>query len=216
MIYVIAPPGCYGTYISRCLYHYTNLGFVPGWSMTFDSTGSSHDFRAVIPHAAAEISNLHQDLWSEMLSSDQDHTVVIYADLDHRLDYYDNQYRKQDGSDLVKHLLMSLSRHEIRQKLLEQWNYQGSIRQAPRWIMREFLSFWLAHGWHDGYNIEKYMCIPHAVSFCCEGLFKADWPAFIGTLCNTLDLELLETKENMQRFSWYTTSMRSFSTGLHR
>ena len=197
MITVISPPGCYGTYISRCLYHYTNLGFVPGWTMSFDSTGSSHDFRKVKQNAASKISNQHRDLWSEM-SFDQHQTVIAYADMAHLLDYYDNQFVKQEASDLVRHLLMSLSRFEIRKKLFEQWHYRGPIREAPRWIMREFLSLWLTHSWQSGYNIATYIKVPHAVEFCCEDLFKADWPAMLGAMCNTLNLDLLETAENIQ------------------
>jgi hypothetical protein len=165
--------------------------------MSFDITGSSHDFRKIKQNATDKISNQHKHCWAEM-SFDQHQTVVAYADMAHRLDYYDNQFVKQDASNLVRHLLMNLSRHEIRKKLLEQWAYQGPIKDAPRWIMREFLSLWLTDSWQDGYNIDTYIKIPHAVEFCCEDLFKVDWPAMIDVMCNTLNLDLLETVENIQ------------------
>lgn len=197
MVSVIAPPGCYGTYISRCLYHYTDLGFIPGWSMTFDSTGSSHDFRQIKQNAASGVCNMHQDRWSE-ISFDQKQIVIAYADSAHQLDYYNNQFTKQTGSDLTQHLLMHLSKQEITHKLLEQWHYNGPLHLVPRWIMREFLSFWLDHSWQDGYNVEKYVSIPHAVAFCCEDLSDTNWQLLLTQICNILDLELLETADNIQ------------------
>lgn len=209
MINVIAPPGCFGTYISRCLYHYTNLGFSAGWQMDFDAAGSSHAFRSINTDKIQKPANLHHD-WSKM-PNDKSNNVVIYAHADHRLDYYDNQFIKQDKGRLINHLLLSFTMDEISHKLQTQWGYVGPLNEEiPRWIAREFISFWLKHTLEDGYDKSKYLDLPHVKSFCCQDLFERDCFMMLSDLCHALNLDLIETSENVRHNHMTFLSVQRF------
>lgn len=199
MINVIAPPGCYGTYISRCLYHYTHLGFTAGWTMDFDPVGSSHSFRTIqTDNKIKNLRNLHHNGFKK-ISTDKSNNIVVNADTDHLLDYYDNQFIKQDKGLLVSHLLKSFTIDEISHKLETQWGYVDPLNEAiPSWIAREFISFWLQDNLANGYDKSKYLDLPHIKSFSCQDLFEQNYFTTIWNLCDTLNLELLETSDNVQ------------------
>ena len=45
MITIVYPPGCYGHYIVKCLYYYTDLKNSNDEIFKFNENGSSHDIR---------------------------------------------------------------------------------------------------------------------------------------------------------------------------
>jgi hypothetical protein len=153
MIKVCFPPGCYGTYITRCLYNYTNLrprNFIP---LEFDSNGSSHIHRD--DKEANEV--IQWSHYNDALLNDTSQLLVILPDQLHYLDYYNNQFVKQHEKELISYIEGQLSPDEIKQKLKSGWNYTEPLnQQIPSWILREFFSFWIMDCLQNGYSLKNY------------------------------------------------------------
>lgn len=179
MINIIAAPGCYGTYVARCLHHYTTKD--SDYQFNFDQAGSSHAFRAV----SADIKTAKLMHWSgeDYSHINKEITIIITADHNHQLDYFDNQYYKQSLGDLAEYLTQTLGIDKIQEQLKNGWGYTESFdHNTPRWIIREYLSFCLVSAWQAGYDNTKYLSVPHVHDFCCEDL----WNTSIWDLVNTL------------------------------
>lgn len=169
MINVIAPPGCYGTYIARCLHHYTSMS--NDYCLDFDQNGSSHAFRKIDSNIK-KTSLLH---WDSVQEIDGNTTIIITGDVDHYLDYYDNQFYKQSQGDLIEYLVITLGLDTIQQRLAQGWGYTDCFDiRVPSWIIREYCSFWITDSWAHGYNNRRYLSAPHTYSFCCEELWSTD------------------------------------------
>ena len=152
MIKIIFAPGCYGTYLSRCIYQYTNLNQEEYQSFDFDSTGSSHDFRSN-SYAKKIILCEHIDQYSSATKLDSDQLVVILPEPDHLLDYYNNQFVKQEKSQVVSYILKQFDQQTIKEKLRKNWDYIGLFDETvPRWILREWFSFWIQECLTTGAN----------------------------------------------------------------
>jgi hypothetical protein len=194
MIKVLYPPGCYGTYVARCLYNWTSLRSEPYEPFTFDSTGSSHVYRessaarqAVI---CGHLDNLRMDF--------QDVLVTIMPESEHRLDYYDNQFHKQNQKHLVDFITSQLSQDEIHHKLKHQWNYDKKFDETcPRWILREFFSFWIADCLEQGYSQKHYASVPSAFSFTTKDIFLNFLNTF-NHMCDALKLQIDLDASQMQ------------------
>jgi hypothetical protein len=153
MIKVCFPPGCYGTYFSRCLYNYTNLRVGKFTPFIFDDVGSSHLHRTNL-EASTVIQCLH---FSNNLITDNSRKLVILPSPLHYLDYYNNQFVKQNKKQLIYYIKEQLSAKEIKTKLESGWNYtQEFDENAPIWILREFFSFWIVDCFKDGYSLQDY------------------------------------------------------------
>lgn len=168
---ILYPPGCYGNYVARCIYHYTTLG--PGTQVMFDfdSEGSSHVFRDdVLAQQSIECGHP-----GTMSITDHDAVVAILPDDRHCLDYYNNQFAKQNHADIVHHLQLQLPKEEIQSKL-RSWNYyQLFDSRVPTWILREFLSFWMTDSWRQAYNRDSMLSASHIqieAEMIIEGPFK--------------------------------------------
>jgi hypothetical protein len=169
MVKIIFAPGCYGTFLSKCLYSLTNLtGQKQETEFRFDSNGSSHDFRREMKgQSYIECGHPH------IISYDnQDKLVVVLPCNDHRLDYYSNQFCKQDREQIVSYLYKMFSPQEIKYKLTSYWNYRNDLSEdTPRWLLREWCSFWLEDCLSSGYNIDTYKTIPAHVYINTLDLF---------------------------------------------
>lgn len=169
MINIIFPPGCYGTYITRCLYNYTNLRNVLFTEFEFDSAGSSHYHREN-SHARSVIQAKHVDTF------DHDPTiqlVVVAPCVEHSLDYYNNQFFKNCHGQLIQYITNQMSTAEINHKLSHQWNYHGELDTAvPCWIMREWCSYWIADALDSSYNTTTYHVLDSIVKISTKDIFE--------------------------------------------
>lgn len=139
MIKVYFPPGCYGTYVARCIYNYTNLREEPFVGFAFSNTGDSHQHRDKLV-AKSTIKQGH----IETLGSAKDDVVVILPCASYKLDYFNNQFFKQQHGKLIEHISSMLETAAIEYKLATHWGYHGKFDETvPKWIMREWCSFWI-------------------------------------------------------------------------
>jgi hypothetical protein len=198
MINIIFPPGCYGTYITRCLYNYTNLRNVLFTEFEFDSAGSSHYHREN-SHARSVIQAKHVDTF------DHDPTiqlVVVVPCVEHSLDYYNNQFFKNSHGQLIQYITAQMTTAEIKHKLRHQWNYHGEFNESvPHWIMREWCSYWIADALDSAYNTTTYHVLDSIVKISTKDIFEN----YIETLTKivaaleltfTIDQEVINTQHN--------------------
>lgn len=170
MIKILFPPGCYGTYFSRCLYSYTSLSSNNATNFDFDTTGSSHKFRKnQLANSLIWFGHLNT-----FVSEPEDKIITILPDSNHCLDYYNNQFIKQEKGALISYLKSQISEDDIKYKLSTYWNYKSITldNQIPTWILREWFSFWIQHCWNDGYNIDPYKQIPSILQISTQDIFK--------------------------------------------
>ena len=151
MINVLFPPGCYGSFLARCIYTFSDLDPTPFKSFTFDETGSNHLIRK------------NQDLKSKITTAHLDTyvpgkpTVCILPEYNHRLDYYNNQFTKQHYGVVISYIQSQFSTNEINNKLTTGWNYKNNLStNTPKWILREWCSFWLTSCLDQIYSNKKY------------------------------------------------------------
>lgn len=169
MIKILFPPGCYGTYFSRCLYSYTSLSSGNATNFDFDTTGSSHEFRK------NQLTNslIWRGHLNTFVSKSEDKIITILPDSNHCLDYYNNQFIKQEKGALISFLQSQIGEVEIKNKLLQHWNYQSNtLKQIPTWILREWFSFWIEHCWNVGYSIDSYKQIPSDLQISTQDIFE--------------------------------------------
>jgi hypothetical protein len=170
MINVFFPQGCYGTYVTRCLYNYTNLRSGLFKKFDFDSTGSSHKHRTdTFAHSVIKCGHLGTTLnYDPAIQS-----VVIVPCADHYLDYYNNQFVKNAHGQLIEYIKTHYSLAEIEHKLATQWNYNGKFDEnVPRWIMREWCSFWINDVLEISYAPTKYLELNSASQLTTQDIFK--------------------------------------------
>lgn len=196
MINVVFPPGCYGHYLSNCVYHYTNLNKEQP-NIEFDHNGSSH---AIRKHNNV-IRCGHCESPGYKFNIDPGDTVVtILPDNRHCLDYYNNQFIKQDKGSIIGYVLTQLSVKEINDKLLNNWGYNGKFdNSVPLWILREWFSLWIDQCWHDGYHIDQYLKIPAVIQITTEDIFK-NFINSIEAVVDALDLNLKVSTDYMQNY----------------
>jgi hypothetical protein len=169
MIKVYFPPGCYGTYVARCIYNYTNLRNEPLVEFTFGETGDSHQHRNN-QNAVLHIQQGHIDLLS---LNTNDFVVSIVPCAAHRLDYFNNQFFKHKHGQLIDYILTQISQQEAEDKLATQWNYNCKFGETiPRWIMREWCSFWINDVLEISYNPKRYQELDSVAQFTTQDIFE--------------------------------------------
>lgn len=174
MIKVIFAPGCYGSFLTKCLYYLTDLtGLSKKVDFTFDESGSSHDLRQVsdikkyIMHGHPSING-----GGTISFDDRDTIISIVPCAGNRLDYYDNQFHKQEKKQIVSYLCSNFSLDIIHKTLLEGWQYDGGLDQAtPKWILREWCSFWLDDCLLNGYDQSFFSDLPAIAHITTQDLF---------------------------------------------
>lgn len=171
MIEILFPPGCYGTYLGRCLYNYTDIRVGDYSEFTFDEHGSSHVHRyATAALSVIKVGHLAIDNCTTILSlTDPEKIITILPVPDHRLDYYVNQYYKEENGNFIKYILKQLSIDEINNKLTVGWAYP-SIDDAPPWAIREFLSYYIMDCLTRGYAAEPYAAVPSKLCITAQDI----------------------------------------------
>ena len=187
MIRIFFPQGCYGTYLTRCLYNYTTLrpgAFTP---LSFDNAGSSHDYYDD-PNINLEV--IRCSHFDKNLIADNSRKLVILPIELHQLDYYNNQFVKQHKNQLISYIKEQLSADTIKQKLESGWNYtQEFDDQPPTWILREFFSFWIVDCFRDGYSLKDYRSIIADVVIDTQDIFL-NFEKTFEKVCQALGLQI--------------------------
>lgn len=187
MIKVCFPQGCYGTYLTRCLYNYTNLRKGSFARFNFDDSGSSHQHRND-SYARTVIQACHLE---HLSIKDNDCIVAVLPCANHALDYYNNQFFKQSQGQLIKYILTHLTQEEADQKLSTQWGYTGNFNNTvPRWIMREWCSFWIANVLNISYNTTEYSKIKSVAQLTTQDIVE-NFAETLSNLTTTLGLEII-------------------------
>jgi hypothetical protein len=190
---IIAPPGCYGTYIARCLHHYTST--TETHLFDFDQFGSSHAFRK-ISSSIAKTSLVH---WTNLKLDkiNKETTIVVTSNINHLLDYFDNQFYKQAQGNLLEFITETFN-NDIVQQNLEKWNHQTPVdKPTPMWIFREYFSYSLLETLKNGYNNKNYLSLPHAYSFCCEDMWYGSMWDIVNILADALNKKIYANKEDV-------------------
>ena len=187
MINIVYSPGCYGTYLSKCLYNYTNLTNDNYKSFEFGIAGHSHNFREN-SHANTVIWYGHPEKYIHDLNCK---TVVVIPNQNHILDYHNNQFHKQSNFNLIDHISPSIiSRDEITYKLKTFWGYTDKFDDhTPQWITREFFSLWLQHCFDNGYSTKNYTDISAQITIDAQDIISNFGKTF-NTICQSLDLTI--------------------------
>ena len=115
MIKLYFPPGCYGTYVARCIYNYTNLRNEPFIEFTFGDNGDSHQYWY---NLAAKL-KIQQGHIETLFHANTDVIISILPCKSNRLDYYNNQFFKHSHGNLIEYISSSLLPPHVEQKLQE-------------------------------------------------------------------------------------------------
>ena len=198
MLKILFPPGCYGTYVTRCLYNYTNLRKGEYEPFKFDLSGSSHVHRLDKISRKYILNGHHNTL--KILPDDE--LITILPDSEHFLDYYDNQFHKQADQQVIDYILYQLSQDQIITKLKDNWNYTEPFNESvPRWILREFCSFWIQDCFNDGYNVDRYKNFKSLIHIGAQDIFLNFIETFkqlciVAKLDINIDLDLISQDNN--------------------
>jgi len=199
MIQIIYAPGCYGTFLARCLYTFTDLSDDGSHSnvdveFAFDTNGSSHIFRKNI-NSRGRLIYTHLPLM-QYLETDQYITLIPCSK--NFLDYFDNQFAKQEKQQIVSYIQSIFSPEEIHQKLANGWNYMKPLETTtPRWILREWCSLWIEDFFSSCYAVGSYSALPALVQISTQKLF-ADLSEVVGQIADTLGLKLLVSSTQIE------------------
>ena len=195
MIQIVFPPGCYGHFLARCLFSFTNLDPAPFNDFSFDQTGSSHDIRRN-PILRSKLTWQHVETFDAGAS---DQVIVILPEPDHLLDYYVNQFVKQEESQMIRHLIKQVESDEVKMKLTDNWNICfDDVGQVPRWAMREWLSFWIKDCVQSGYDRTKYESVNSVFKLGASALFE-NLLQVIQELSGVLELHVRVSDDDIQR-----------------
>ena len=197
MIKVYFPQGCYGTYLARCIYNYTNLRTEPFEEFVFDNDGSSHQFwlkkEALLPIIQyGHINTLD-------LSIHADQVFVVLPCEEHKLDYYNNHFFKCEREQLIDYILIQMSKEEAVHKLNTHWNYISEFDDTvPRWIMREWCSFWIKDVLDQSYNLGDYSKINSMGQLTTQDIFE-NWTESFTKLALSANLALTVDADTIQK-----------------
>lgn len=203
MIKICFPPGCYGHYLSQCLWYFTDVSDSEIRDFVIDSNGSSHAFRK--NHLAKKHIQIGHMTYitSAMthpatLTVNQNDKCITICPVEHNwLDYYNNQYVKQSKSNLISFIGEQTSIDEIKSKLQTQWGYYADVdSDVPRWIMRELWSYYIADILHSGYAYDR--CLLKDSIRVSASMFFKDFIKEFKNLCRHLDLKIMTTDQVLQ------------------
>jgi hypothetical protein len=195
MIKIWFPPGCYGHYLARCLYNFTELRSEPYNEILFEADGSSHSFRTNtlerkqirVGHGEYITKGRIHPATLTILPDDQ--VVTILPVVGHWLDYHNNQYVKQTKSSISVYFADCMNVEELNQKLKDFWGYTDPISEAmPKWILRELISFFIEDTLFDGYNQDR--CnVETSGSISTDNLFD-NFVLHFKKLCHDLNINI--------------------------
>jgi hypothetical protein len=152
----------------------------------FSDNGSSHQFWSKKKQLSTVIRYGHID--DTALNVDCEQVVVVVPCQDHGLDYYNNQFFKTQSDHLIGYILYQMSQDEASYKLKTHWGYTGKFDDTvPRWIMREWCSFWISDVLDQSYNSGEYNKIPATAQISTQDIFE-NWPQSFSQLALSLNL----------------------------
>ena len=214
MIKVYFPQGCYGTYLARCIYNYTNLRTEPFEEFAFSPDGSSHQFWSKKEALLPIIQYGHINTLDLNIQADQ--VVVVLPCQDHRLDYYNNHFFKRECEQLINYILIQMPKEEAVYKLKTHWGYTGEFdHTVPRWIMREWCSFWITDVLDHSYNLDEYNKLNSTVKLSTQDIFE-NWTesfaqiSLLSGLTVTVDVDTIKKqhKQFLQLQKFHNIQLR--------
>ena len=199
MIKILYPPGCYGSYMLRSLYYYTDLRDEDYTDFLFDDSGSSHVIRDN-DNIKGKMQYGHLSSYNYICPLDlkiHNQLVVILPCENHILDYNNNQFLKNLNGSVKSTMLSLLPVTEIDKKMIAGWNWNSAAQgDPPDWIKREFISFWIMDYFKHGYRIEDYKNIPCDISIDTQDIFLNFFNS-LNDICQALDLKITIDKSNI-------------------
>jgi hypothetical protein len=193
MIKVLFRPGCYGTFLTKCLYKLTDLNEYRDRDFSFDAHGSSHDYRQIVSKEKSIVCGHDETLNIE----ETDKVIVILPLIEHQLDYFDNQFRKQEKEHLCKYIHLLYPNDEIEKKLSQNWNYPHQLdNHTPQWILREWCSFWIKDCLSRSYDALRYEKFTNANKINTQNIFE-NLADVIFLLAEKLNLKVLVGVDEM-------------------
>jgi hypothetical protein len=186
MIKVLFPPGCYGHYLTGCLYTYTNLN-TTNFEFTLDNNGSSHAFWTH-SDCKTKIINQHSFGGGDKYDGPTD-TITIIPEPDHYLDYINNQYCKFYNSDFDKFLQDKWWYQDFQSKLPTMWDIKDASQSIPNWILREYHSFVFLDFLEKNYDRPTYVESKCIASISAQDFF-GNFVAVLANICKQLNLDL--------------------------
>lgn len=202
-------PGCYGNYLTKCLYVFTHLNQETPGAFTFGTHGHSHDFAKNSAYNKV-IGCFHYGTTVDLPEiSPETRTVCLTANAGHRLDYYDNQFAKLSNLDIKQHLPHFFDHIETSHKLLEGWRPKNLSDPEP-WIVREWCSFWLPQCLREGYNVPVPDCLSKDIVFDCQQLFHDFVEVFV-QITLELDLKITCPLETIKKTHTQFLALQTFN-----
>jgi hypothetical protein len=201
-IKVIFGHGCYGNFIASCLYKYNaETSQQHNFDISFDKSGSSHNIRE---HSVSQFVQC-----THALSSLDDNSVLVVANKQHYLDYFDNQFLKQESGNLIEFLRIVIGDEEIKYKIKHFWKNQIThIKDVKLWELREFLSYCINDILNASYI--KYSQIDHAISIDTVDLFS-DLYSTISRIADGLNIEVSMAKPEIQKLQQTFVNLQQFN-----
>lgn len=153
MIKILFPPGCYGTYLTRCIYNYSDLRQEEFTDFEFENYGSSHvSANSLIPK-----NKLQRGHVTTLKIDKEDAVISLLPDSNESLEYWNNQFYKQKQGQIIQYINGGFSKQSIAENFKNNWGYTKKIDQnTPHWIIREWCSFWITDNWSNAYDRHKY------------------------------------------------------------
>jgi hypothetical protein len=190
MIRVLFPPGCYGHYLTGCLYSHTNLN-TTNFKFELGDDGSSHVFWDH-SDSKTKIINQHSFDRGDKYTGPMD-TVTIIPETDHYLDYINNQYYKYYKYDFDKFLQNKWWHEDFKSKLHTIWDIEDQEQPIPQWILREYHSFVFLDFLEKNYERQTYVDSECVASISTQDFF-GNFVSVLENLCMKLKLNLDLTK----------------------
>jgi len=193
MIKVLFPPGCYGHYLTGCLYSYTNLN-TTNFKFELGQDGSSHvfwnhsDCKTKIINQHLMIANQYSFTIGDKYAGPTD-TVTIIPEPDHYLDYINNQYRKFYNYNFDKFLQDKWWREDLKSKLHTVWNIEDTTQSIPQWVLREYYSFVFLDFLETNNDRQTYVDSECVASISAQDFF-GNFSTTLENLCEKLNLHL--------------------------
>jgi hypothetical protein len=216
MIGVVFPPGCYGTFLAQCLYYFTHLGYSSHNNFVFNRDGSSHEFRSN--------QQSKQVIWYghptspgfDSVIRSANKLVVLLPQITHALDYFDNQFVKQQKTQVIEYLHTHYAPDTIEEKLRLCWQHeQGLDQHTPIWILREWTSYWIGDVLSASYTPKDFDIFESGTRLTTVELFENFGPTIM-RLTDALELELMAEPEELSHIYKEFVSRQQFHLIQHR
>jgi hypothetical protein len=141
---------------------------------------------------------------------DSNQTVVVVPCQEHRLDYYDNHFFKTEKEQLINYILMQLSQQEATYKLKTHWGYTGKFDSTvPRWILREWCSFWINDVFDQTCNTEEYKKINSTIQITTQDIFE-NWTESFARITTALNLTVTVDADTIKNYHEQFVKLQKF------